>query len=163
MVINESPPDAIRATWIGHSTTLIQFENVTLLTCPIFSQRASLSQLVGPRRYRDPPLQVDELPASLSAVLISHNHYDHLDLNSVVQLHQRYGDRLTFFVPMGLKGWFERLGVRSVIELSWWEENRLPEAEHVRFVFLPAQHWSKRTLTDGNKSLWGGWAVIGSR
>lgn len=163
VVSNESPNNAIRVIWIGHSTTLVQFENVTFLTCPIFSNRASPTQLAGPKRFRPPAMKVDDLPNSLNAVLISHNHYDHLDLKTVRDIHSRYGDRVTFFVGLGLGKWFHQEGITSVVEMNWWEENRLPELEHIRFVFLPAQHWSKRGLMDDNRSLWGGFAVIGEK
>ena len=91
--------------WIGHATVLAQLDGFTVMTDPVFSQRASVSQWFGPKRYRDPPCTVEELP-KLDAVLISHNHYDHLDHGSVVALNKRFGKDLKWFVPMGLKHWF---------------------------------------------------------
>ena len=148
-------------TWLGHSTVVVSMDGVTFMTDPIFSDRASPSQMVGPKRYRDIPCTVHDLPSNLDAVVISHNHYDHLDMPTVTVLNARYGVDLCWFVPQGLASWFESAGCDNVIELDWWEENCIPEKSHVSFVFVPAQHWSKRTLSDDNKSLWGGWAIIG--
>ena len=148
-------------TWLGHSTVVVSMDGVFFMTDPIFSDRASPSQMVGPKRYRDVPCSVHDLPSTLDAVLISHNHYDHLDMSTVTLLNARYGVDLRWFVPQGLGSWFESAGCDNVVELDWWEENCIPEKGDVSFVFVPAQHWSKRTLSDDNKSLWGGWAVIG--
>lgn len=156
-------------------------DGVTFITDPIFSERASPSQMVGPKRYRDCPISVNELPV-LDAVIISHTHYDHLDLNTVTSLNNRFGTDLRWYVPLGLAGWMSSVGVDNVVELDWWEESFLtpnisthsPEVvaedqrsgsadSDVTFVFTPAQHWSKRTVSDDNKVLWGSWAVIGPR
>lgn len=159
----ECPPDGLRLIWIGHSTVLVQFDGITVITDPIFSERASPSQVIGPKRYRDVPCTVDDLPRSLNAVVISHNHYDHLDLNTVTLLNEKYGLDLRWFVPMGLGEWFTRAGVDNVVQLDWWEENCVPEKNEISFVFTPAQHWSERTLNDDNKSLWGSWVIIGPK
>lgn len=150
-------------TWLGHSTVVVSMDGVTFITDPMFSERASPSQIVGPKRYRDIPCSVHDLPPNLDAVVISHNHYDHLDMQSVTLLNARYGVELRWFVPQGLSSWMESLGCENVVELDWWEEGYVPDRvnNNVSFVFLPAQHQSRRTLKDDNKSLWGGWAVIG--
>ena len=119
--------------------------------------------MVGPKRYRDVPCSIHDLPCHLDAVLISHNHYDHLDMNTVTLLNARYGVDVRWFVPLGLTSWFESAGCENVVELDWWEESCIPEKLDTSFIFVPAQHWSKRTLADDNKSLWGGWVVIGPR
>ena len=157
------PIDAVRVTWLGHATVLFQMDGITVLTDPIFSDRASPSQVVGPKRYREMPCTIHDLPSHLDAVVISHNHYDHLDMNSVTLLNARYGKDLRWFIPLGLATWFDTAGCENVVELDWWEENCVPEKSDVSFVFTPAQHWSKRTLNDDNKSLWGSWSIIGPR
>lgn len=155
------PADDLAMTWLGHATVVVQMDNVIFITDPMFSDRASPSQMVGPKRYRDPACSVHDLPSKLDAVLISHNHYDHLDMNSVTLLNARFGVDLRWFVPQGLLSWFEAAGCENVVELDWWEENCVPEKGDVSFTFVPSQHWSKRTLNDDNKSLWGGWVVCG--
>lgn len=104
----------------------------------------------------------------INAVVISHNHYDHLDYPAVHALHARFGDDLRFYVPMGLRGWFEKYGITNVVELTWWQTHTLRSSSSsadqdrsIDFVFLPAQHWSLRSGFDRNQSLWGGWGVIG--
>lgn len=153
--------DGVRVTWIGHSTIVVQFDNVTVLTDPLFSSRASPSQLFGPKRYRQPACMIEDLPETLDAVVISHNHYDHLDVGSVNALKNRYGDQLRWYVPLNLKKWFNDLGVQNVVELDWWEEYCAEKG--IKFVLTPAQHWSKRGLNDDFHSLWGSWSIIGPR
>ena len=101
MEAHERSSDGVTVTWLGHSTCLVTLDGVTLLTDPVFSERASPSQVVGPKRFRAPPASVHALP-SLDAVVISHAHYDHLDLNSVLALNARFGSDLRWFVPLGL-------------------------------------------------------------
>nr|XP_051704835.1 N-acyl-phosphatidylethanolamine-hydrolyzing phospholipase D isoform X3 [Oryctolagus cuniculus] len=150
----------LRVTWLGHATLLVEMDNLIFLTDPIFSSRASPSQYVGPKRFRRPPCTIAELPP-IDAVLISHNHYDHLDYGSVAALNERFGNELRWFVPLGLLDWMQKCGCENVIELDWWEENCVPGHDDVTFVFTPSQHWCKRTLLDENKVLWGSWSVLG--
>ncbi|XP_034522748.1 N-acyl-phosphatidylethanolamine-hydrolyzing phospholipase D isoform X3 [Ailuropoda melanoleuca] len=150
----------LRVTWLGHATVMVEMDELILLTDPVFSSRASPSQHVGPKRFRRPPCTVSELPP-IDAVLISHNHYDHLDYNSVIALNERFGQELRWFVPLGLLDWMQKCGCENVIELDWWEENCVPGHDKVTFVFTPSQHWCKRTLMDDNKVLWGSWSVLG--
>jgi N-acyl-phosphatidylethanolamine-hydrolysing phospholipase D len=145
-------------TWIGHATLLVRLGGLNVLTDPHFSERASPVGFAGPRRYQPPGVALAELP-EIHAVVISHNHYDHLDVDSVRQLHARSGGMLRFFVPLGLKPWFARLGIDTVTELDWWES---AELGGVRFTLTPAQHWSARGLFDRSQSLWGGWAIAAS-
>jgi N-acyl-phosphatidylethanolamine-hydrolysing phospholipase D len=153
----------VQATWVGHSTFLVQLEGLTLLTDPVFSERCSPVQFLGPRRVRPPafPLDHPDLP-KIDAVLLSHNHYDHLDKGSVRQLSARFGDRLRWYVPLGMKGWFTARGVHNVAELDWWQEEVHPGGG-VRIAFTPAQHWSMRSPWSRKASLWGGWAVLGQQ
>ncbi len=116
----------------------------------MFSNRSSPVMLAGPKRYRDVPCSIHDLPR-IDAVVISHTHYDHLDLKSVQLLHARFGTDVRWFVPLGLAGWMHDVGCENVMELDWWEENCIPEHPNIKFVFTPAQHWCKRTPVDDNK------------
>ena len=138
--------------WIGHATVLAQLDGFTVMTDPVFSQRASVSQWLGPKRYRDPPCTIDELP-KLDAVLISHNHYDHLDHGSVVALNKRFGKDLKWFVPLGLKRWFSEVGCENVVEMTWWDEQKVEgsDSKGVRVACTPCQHWCKRGAVDDNR------------
>ncbi|XP_008398999.1 N-acyl-phosphatidylethanolamine-hydrolyzing phospholipase D-like [Poecilia reticulata] len=149
-----------RLEWLGHATVLVEMEGVNILTDPIFSQRASFLQFMGPKRYRGPPCTVEQLPR-IDAVLISHSHYDHLDAGSVASLNARFGGELRWFVPLGLMDWLAKMGCENVMELDWWEENCVPGHDNVTFVCTPSQHWSKRTAWDDNRSLWSSWSVLG--
>jgi len=173
----------VRATWLGHATVLAEVDGAIVLTDPIFSQRASMVQWAGPKRYRPPGSQqrpsiaqieaillaacnVSELPRKLHAVVISHNHYDHLDYNSVQALHARYGDSLQWFVPADMGAWFEdNHGVKAenVHELTWWQEKRLPGHPNVTLALTPSNHWGRRGPMDENKALWGSWAIMGPK
>ncbi|XP_056133067.1 N-acyl-phosphatidylethanolamine-hydrolyzing phospholipase D [Lampris incognitus] len=150
----------LRVTWLGHATVLVELDGLRILTDPIFSQRASPVQFMGPKRYRGPPCTVEQLPR-IDAVLISHSHYDHLDAGSVASLNARFGGELRWFVPLGLMDWLVKAGCENVMELDWWEENCVPGHDDITFVCTPAQHWSKRTPLDDNKVLWSSWSVLG--
>lgn len=141
------------ATWVNHSTILVQLGGLNILTDPIWSERASPVAFLGPKRHATPGIAFDDLPR-IDAVVISHNHYDHLDAETVDRLHARFGDALHFYVPLGLKPWFAERNIRNVSELDWWDETRLGP---LRLVFTPVQHWSQRTLWNRNETLWGGW------
>lgn len=143
-------------TWIGHSTLLVQLEGVALVTDPQWSDRASPLSWAGPRRLSPPGLAFEALPP-IHVVLISHDHYDHLDLDTVKRLAAAH-DPL-FVVPLGLKRWFAEQGITRVEELDWWESL---EHRGLRLVCLPAQHFAQRTPWDGNARLWASWAVIGA-
>jgi N-acyl-phosphatidylethanolamine-hydrolysing phospholipase D len=143
-------------TWIGHATVLAQLGGLNLLTDPIFSERASPLSFAGPRREQPPGVAQADLP-HIHAVLVSHNHYDHLDLPSCRALAAQPGGSPLFVVPLGLQGWFQARGIERVVELDWWQEERLHDID---IVLVPAQHWSARGLNDRMKTLWGGFAVF---
>lgn len=151
---NQSDPTV---TWIGHASFLVQLSGKNLLIDPQFSERASPVAFAGPRRIVPLPIEIAELPR-IDVVMISHNHYDHLDLDSVERLAALPGGAPLFLVPLGLKPWFMARGIARVEELDWWQSR---EVAGIRFTFVPVQHWSKRTLWDTNRSLWGGWAIAG--
>ena len=143
-------------TWIGHATLLLQLAGKNILTDPIFSERASPVQWAGPKRVVKPGLALVQLPP-IDIVVISHDHYDALDENSVRRLYEREGgSRTTFFVPLGLKRWFRKRGVDRVVEMDWWERHQVGPLE---IIAVPVQHWSKRGLFGRNQNLWAGWAI----
>ena len=147
-------------TWLGHSTVLAQFGGLNVLTDPVFSERASPSAVVGPKRAQPPGLALAQLPR-IDVVLVSHNHYDHLDEPSVRALAAQADGSPLFVVPLGLKAWFAARGITRVEELDWWDALALPGTPApVEVVLTPAQHWSARTLTDRMQTLWGGFAVF---
>ena len=148
-------------TWVGHATTLVQASGLNVLTDPIFSERASPVQLVGPKRQQPPGVAMQDLPP-IDVVVISHNHYDHLDRQSVFELDQRAkksGQATLFLVPLGIKPWMADIGISNVVELDWWDKHRV---KGVDFYLTPVQHWSARGLGDRSKTLWGGWSVFGA-
>ena len=154
-------PASPTVTWMGHATALVQANGLNVLVDPIFSERASPIQIFGPKRAQPPGVAMADLP-NIDAVLISHNHYDHLDRNSVAQLDEKAkaaGRTTLFLVPLGLKAWFNGIGIDSVIELDWWQNQSI---NGVEFHLTPVQHWSARSVNDRSVTLWGGWAVLGT-
>jgi N-acyl-phosphatidylethanolamine-hydrolysing phospholipase D len=149
-------------TWIGHITVLAQLGGLNMLTDPVFSERCFPVQWAGPRRQTPPGVLMAQLPR-IDVVLLSHNHYDHLDEPSVRALAAQAGGSPLFIVPLGLKAWFARRGIHHVVELDWWDEHTINAGEHrarIAITMTPAQHWSARTATDAMQTLWGGYAVL---
>jgi len=144
-------------TWVGHANLLVQMEHVSFLTDPIWSNRPSPVPLLGPRRFVEPGLLMDELPP-IDFVVISHNHYDHLDLPTLQSLAKRNPTTL-FYVPLGNGELLQEQGIANVEELDWGETS---EYKGVIIHCLPSQHWSKRSLTDDRQALWSSWAVTGA-
>ncbi len=144
-------------TWVGHATALLQIGGVNVLTDPHFSERASPVQWLGPRRWQPPALRLEELPR-IDVVLISHNHYDHLDEASVRALNAQPGGPPLFVVPLGIERWLEGVGIGNARALDWWDS---VQAGDVTVHLTPVQHWSRRTLADANATLWGGFVVEG--
>jgi N-acyl-phosphatidylethanolamine-hydrolysing phospholipase D len=143
------------ATWIGHSTVLLQNNGINLLTDPVFSERASPFSFIGPKRKVAPALDIAELP-HIDVVLISHNHYDHLDTDSVKRLNAQAGGPPVFLVPLGVKDWMLGKGISNVREMDWWER---ASVDGLEIDFVPSQHWSARGLFDRSETLWGGWVI----
>ena len=143
------------ATWIGHATMLMQVNGTNVLTDPIFSERASPVGFVGPARKVAPPISIADLP-HIDVVLISHNHYDHLDGDTVLALSRQNGGSPLFLVPLGIKPWMAQLGITNVREMDWWETTR---AGTLDIHFVPVQHWSARGVNDRFQTLWGGWVA----
>lgn len=155
--IARAPDAPLRITWIGHATALVQLPGLNLLTDPVWSHRSSPVGLAGPRRFVPPPLALDDLPP-IDAVLLSHDHYDHLDRPTVLALHGRFGDELEWLTPLGYREWFRALGVRNVVERDWWESAPLP-GDAFEAVSVPARHWTRRRPGGTNSRLWCGWVV----
>ncbi|UUZ90944.1 MBL fold metallo-hydrolase [Paenibacillus sp. P25] len=140
-------------TWIGHSSFLVQMAGMNLLFDPVWAERMGLE-----KRLTEPGLRVSDLPR-IDGVALSHSHYDHMDL-SALKRSLRMNHQLQMFVPEGLGGKLLSSGFHRVTELGWWGKLRLPGLE---LHFVPAQHWTRRTLFDINRSHWGGWVLQPSR
>ncbi len=136
-------------TWVGHATLLVQLEHVTFLTDPTWSNRPSPVPGVGPKRFIEPGIAMDDLPP-IDFVLISHNHYDHLDLPTLRSLAERNANTV-FYVALGNGELLNREGIANVQELDWGQTATF---QGVTVHCLPSQHWSKRSLTDDRRSLW---------
>lgn len=149
----QKPPDALQVTWIGHATMLIQYRGINILTDPMFSDRASPLSFMGPERFNPPSAKLKDLP-HIDYIVISHSHYDHLDIKTVQQI----GSNTKWLVPLGLQQWFIRAGVKeeSVMEFDWWDVKNFKDAT---ITATPAQHWSARSLLDRNKTLWASWML----
>lgn len=143
-------------TWVGHATLLVQMGGVTFLTDPIWSEAASPVPWLGPQRYVRPGLAIEDLPP-IDFVLVSHNHYDHLDVDSLRRLAGR-GTGTRFLVPLGNGGLLRDAGIERVEELDWGGRRKVGAVE---ILCLPARHWSLRGLGDERRALWSSWAVIG--
>ncbi|MCJ7839786.1 MBL fold metallo-hydrolase [Lederbergia sp. NSJ-179] len=137
-------------TWIGHSTFLIQINGLNILTDPVWAKRMGFQ-----KRLTEPGIPLADL-LEIDVVVISHGHYDHLDFPTLKKLK----GNPHYFVPVGLKSLFLRKGYRNVTELNWWES---AEFKGLTIHFVPAQHWTRRTLTDINTSHWGGFVFQGSK
>jgi L-ascorbate metabolism protein UlaG (beta-lactamase superfamily) len=148
------PAGQMTATFIGHATYLLQFAGLTVLTDPIFASRAGPFGLFGPKRVQPPALRLGELPR-VDIMLLSHNHYDHLDLPSLRWLVQHR--RPLMVAPLGLGTWLAARGVPGVVELDWWQTHFTPAGDEI--VCTPAQHWSSRWPWDRCRTLWGGFLL----
>ncbi len=144
----------IAATFIGHATYLLQLPGFTVLTDPVFCTRAGPFDKLGPKRVRPPALRLEQLPP-IDAVLLSHNHYDHLDLAALHWLAKHRRPRI--FAPLGLQEWLTARKIGNVVELDWWQLFRTEK--NVDVICTPAQHWSSRWPWDRCRTLWGGWWV----
>ncbi|WP_458072003.1 MBL fold metallo-hydrolase [Rhodanobacter sp. BL-MT-08] len=156
-VLSGPPSQALQVTWLGHSSVLIEIDGLRLLTDPVLSARASPVPFAGPKRFTPPALTVAQLPP-IDAVILSHDHYDHLDRDTIRALADRVGH---FYTTLGVGQRLIAWGVdaKRVTELDWWQETRFGP---LTLAATPAQHFSGRGLRDGNATLWASWVVLGT-
>jgi len=154
-----SPPSTgVRVTWLGHSTSLVEVDGVRVLVDPVWSDRTTPISFLGPSRFYSPPIALAELPR-IDAVVVSHDHYDHLDMRTVKAL-ARIQPSMRFVVPLGIGAHLESWGIapRRIDELDWWESVSIGGAS---IVCTPARHASGRSLVDYGDTLWAGFAILG--
>ena len=147
------PKESVQYTFVNHSTFLIQHMGTNILTDPIWSKRCSPFQWAGPARQRPPGIKFEDLP-KIDIVLISHNHYDHLDKNTIRRLCKKWNP--TFIVPLGVGQIVRKYKGNKIIELDWWQSSRI---ENLVIKALPANHFSSRGTFDRNTSLWAGFSI----
>lgn len=153
-VINDVKDGALRITFINHATVLIQCDGLNIITDPVFSKRVSPVSFAGPKRYRPAGLTLEAVP-EIDAILISHTHYDHLDLRSIRRIVER--DNPAILAPLKNGAIIDRVSRQPTIELSWWESHNVNETTAVSLV--PARHWTSRKPGDENQCLWGGFVI----
>ncbi len=148
-----NPQNKPQITWLGHATMLIQYAGVNILTDPIFSDRASPVSFAGPKRFNKPALEIKDLPP-IDFVLLSHNHYDHLDKASIKAI----GNGSKWLVPLGNRHLLEDAGIKAenIIDFDWWDAKQFAK---ITITSTPAQHWSARNLWDRNEALWSSWMI----
>ena len=150
------PASGLRVTWMGHSTYLVELDSTRTLVDPMWSERASPFPWAGPKRFYPPPIPIEKLPP-LDAVLISHDHYDHLDRKTVASLASKVP---RWIVPLGIGAHLEHWGIthNKIVELDWWQRQKLGP---VTITATPSRHFSGRHIVGQNRTLWAGWAWEG--
>jgi L-ascorbate metabolism protein UlaG (beta-lactamase superfamily) len=156
----KAPGSSLRATWLGHSTVLIEIDGLRVLTDPVWGSRASPSRLIGPKRFQPVPIPLRKLPP-VDVVVISHDHYDHLDYPTIRELAR---SDVPFITSLGVGSHLEAWGVPAerITELDWWESHTLPGAD-LTITAAPSQHFSGRGLKDRNTTLWSSFAIKSRR
>ncbi len=157
-----STEEGVTFTWYGHATVLVELDGFKVLTDPIWSARCSPFSWIGPERYVPPPIELEALP-EVDAVIISHDHYDHLDEATVRALAERGA---TFYVPLGVGAHLERWGVTRFEELDWWQAAVVHDEDtgaQLRLQATPAQHFSGRGALKQDQTLWASWAILGPK
>lgn len=151
--------EGVRFTWVGHASVLVELDGARILTDPIWSERCSPVGFAGPKRFHAPGIPWDKLP-EIDAVIISHDHYDHLDMDTIKALAAR---GVPFFVPLGVGAHLREWGVTKVTELDWWQhaDVNIASGASIQLAPTPARHFSGRSLSDRNTTLWASWAIIG--
>jgi L-ascorbate metabolism protein UlaG (beta-lactamase superfamily) len=150
------PQSGLRATWLGHSTVLLEVDGWRVLTDPVWGPRASPSRFLGPRRFQPVPVAVRDLPP-LDAVIVSHDHYDHLDYSTIRQLRKL---AVPIITSLGVGAHLEAFGIapERIVELDWWESHRVPNTG-LDLTAAPSQHFSGRGLKDGNRTAWSSFVI----
>ena len=156
--IQTQPPTGLRAIWLGHSSVYIELDGLRLLLDPVFSDYASPVSGIGPRRFHPSPIALTGLP-NIDAVMISHDHYDHLDMRTIQYLSPKGP---LFFVPLGVGAHLDEWGIPEsrIVELDWWES---AEIGNLRVTCTPAQHYSSRGLFDYKETFWSSWSIAGPK
>ncbi len=142
----------LRVTFINHSTTLVQLDGLNILTDPVWSERVSPVGFAGPRRHRAPGIRFEDLPP-IDVVLVSHNHYDHMDVATLSRL------RAPIFTPLGCGVTLAKFGIPGATELDWWQTTAITPT--TRLTLVPSQHFCARALSDRDRNLWGGFVISG--
>ena len=152
------PPERsdCRVTFVNHATFLVQLDGINLLTDPVWGLRCAPTQVAGPRRYRNPGVRFDDLPP-IDGILLSHNHYDHLCVPTLKRLRSAFDAPI--IAPLGHQAVVRRHGLGTLVELDWWDEHVVGG---LGITLTPAQHFSGRTATDRNRSLWGSFWIQGA-
>jgi N-acyl-phosphatidylethanolamine-hydrolysing phospholipase D len=153
-VVPRAIPDDLTLTWVGHTSFLIQIGGRNVLIDPVWSQRASPVQFAGPKRWVPAAIDFDGLPP-IDIVILSHDHYDHLDAGTISRIAARY-PAVSWFAPLGVGPFLRRRGAREVIERDWWQD---ADAGPIHLTCVPAQHFSGRTLGRRDRTLWCGWTL----
>jgi L-ascorbate metabolism protein UlaG (beta-lactamase superfamily) len=156
--LQTQPSPRLRAIWLGHSSVYMELDGLRLLLDPVFSDYASPVDGIGPKRFHPPPIAITDLP-DIDAVMISHDHYDHLDMRTIQYLSSK---GTHFFVPLGVGSHLDEWNIpeRQITELDWWESTKL---KTLTLVCTPAQHYSSRGIFDYKETLWSSWSVIGPK
>lgn len=145
--------EGIRVTYVNHATVLLQFSGINIITDPVFSYRASPFPFFGPARYADPGVRLEHLPP-IDIVLLSHNHYDHMDLQSLRSISERFKPEI--YTSLGNAAYLSRFGIKGAIDMDWWDTK---ETHGIRLVATPARHFAARTFSDRNYALWCGFML----
>lgn len=156
--IQVNPAGSMIATFVNHATYLVQMDGLNILLDPVWSERVSPLSFAGPKRVHAPGVRFEDLPA-IDVVFISHNHYDHMDSETINKLSEKFNP--LFIVALKNKKTVEKFGAKKVIELDWWQEHVIDKK--TAFIMTPVQHWSSRTPFDKREALWGGLFVKGSK
>lgn len=156
--LTSPPAPGLRAIWFGHASVLVEIDGIRIFTDPVFSDKVSPFTSIGPERFFPTPIKLEELPF-IDAVVISHDHYDHLDMETAKHLSSK-GTK--FFVPLGIGAHLERWEIpeSQIIELDWWEKGKIGAVE---IICTPAVHYSGRGLFNRGSTLWSSWSVIGPK
>ncbi len=155
--VERNMSDEAIVIYIGHATVLIQIAGLNILTDPVWSNRASPFSWTGPRRFTDPGVKIEDLPV-IDIILLSHNHYDHMDISTLKRFKTK--DNPLIYTGLGNVQYLKDRHIENVIEMDWWQEIEHQKWEMTsKIIYLPAQHFSARGLTDRNKTLWWGFRI----
>jgi len=154
--LKTAPPPGLRSIWLGHASVFIELDGFRLLLDPVFSEYASPFNFIGPKRFHPPPIALKDLP-KIDAVMISHDHYDHLDIKTIQYLSSK---GTHFIVPLGIGAHLDEWEVpnNQVTEFVWWESKKIGD---LTIISTPAQHYSGRGMFDQNEKFWSSWSIIG--